>query len=423
MEGTTEAVRPEGTAAGNGARPLVGTPLERIARLKDVIAKGGDEAQKLRRLPNETVEALVDEGLFRFAMPAELGGENASTTETIEILEAISAIDASVGWNVMLGSEINAMAAGGMDPKLAQEVYLGHPRVIMCGGGGPGSKPSRAEKQADGSYKVWGEATFISGVHNAEWCFLAAPVVPLGEGFTGNPLDARMWFLHKSQYEIIDVWDMAGLRGSGSNTVRADGAVVPEKYADVQLVVMPPYYDNPVFRIPTPLRLSYNKVAVALGVAKGAIDAFIDLANNKIPFLSASKLADRPIAQHRVGEMVAKYRAARAYVMEAMKEVEDELWAGADQPGARTTQNARLACTYAANACMEVVDVLHNTAGTSGMQMKSPLERKLRDAHGCATHRWVAHPLFTDLGKILLGHEAPEEFAGAGGGPGLGAKK
>ncbi|MGE0667514.1 MAG: acyl-CoA dehydrogenase family protein [Sphingomonadales bacterium] len=422
MEGTTEAVR--GAAPrGNGARPLSGTPLERVARLKDVIARGGDEAQKLRRLPNETVDALVDEGLFRFAMPAELGGENASTTETIEILEAISAIDASVGWNVMLGSEINAMAAGGMEPALAREVYLGNPRVIMCGGGGPGSLPSRAEKQKDGSYKVWGEATFISGVHNAEWCFLAAPIVPEGQGFTGNPLDARMWFLHKSQYEIIDVWDMAGLRGSGSNTVRADGAVVPEKYAEVQLVTVPPYYDNPVFRIPTPLRLSYNKVAVALGVAKGAIDSFIDLANNKIPFLSASKLTERPIAQHRVGEMVAKYRAARAYVMEAMKEVEDELWAGADQPGPRTTQNARLACTHGANACMEVVDVLHNTAGTSGMQLKSPLERKLRDAHGCATHRWVAHPLFTDLGKILLGHEAPPEFAGGAGGPGLGAKK
>jgi indole-3-acetate monooxygenase len=415
MEATTRAARAGRPAVGD-AQPLVGTPLERIERLREVIATGGDEAQKLRRLPDETVETLVDEGLFRFAMPTELGGENASAVETVAILEAISAIDASVGWNVMLGSEIN------MAKDLAREVYLDNPRVIMCGGGGPGSLPSRAERQPDGSVKVWGEATFISGVHNAEWCFMAAPLVPAGQGFTGNPLDARMWFLHKSQYEVIDVWDMAGLRGSGSNTVRADGAVVPEKFAEVQLVTLPALYDNPVFRIPIPLRLSYNKVAVALGVARGALDAFVDLANNKIPFLSASKLAERPIAQHRMGEMEGKFRAARAYVMEAMDEVEEELRRGAEAPSARTTQNARLACTHGANACMEVVDVLHNTAGTSGMQMKSPLERKLRDAHGCATHRWVAHPLFTDLGRILLGGEAPPEFAGTGG-PGLGAKK
>ncbi len=408
-----------GTAA---AKPLLGTPLERIERLRDVIAKGGDEAQKLRKLPADTVDALIEEGLFRFAIPKELGGEDASAVETVAILEAIAAIDASVGWNVMLGSEINAMAAGGMDKTLAKEVFLDTPRVVMCGGGGPGSTPSHAIVQKDGSVKVWGETTFISGCHNSEWCFMGAPVVEEGQEHTANPLAARMWFLHKSQFEILDTWDMAGLRGSGSHNVRAVGGVVPAKFAEVQLVAMPALYDNPVFRIPIPLRLSYNKVAIALGVARGCLEAFAQIANNKIPFLSASKLADRPIAQHRMGEMEAKYRAARAYVMEAMHEVEEELRAGAEAPSALTTQNARLACTYGANACMEVVDVLHNTAGTSGMQMASPLERKLRDAHGAATHRWVAHPLYTDLGKILLGHDAGPEFAGTGG-PGLGAKR
>jgi alkylation response protein AidB-like acyl-CoA dehydrogenase len=421
MPAASLAARPPVFDVPPAAEPLVGTPLERVERLRAVITRGGDEAQKIRRLPTETVEALIDEGLFRFAMPRALGGEDASAVETVAILEAIAAIDASVAWNVMLGSEINAMAAGGMAADVAREVYIENPRVIMCGGGGPGSKPSYAIAQADGSVKVWGETTFISGCYNAEWCFMGAPLVEAGQEHAADPAKTRMWFLHKSQYEIIDVWDMAGLRGSGSNTVRAVGAVVPPEHLSVDLVNVPPLYDNPVFRIPVPLRLSYNKVAIALGVARGALAAFAQIANNKVPFLSPSKLADRPIAQHRMGEMEAKYRAARAYVMEAMAEVEDELRAGAAAPGARTTQNARLACTHGANACMEVVDVLHNTAGTSGMQLASPLERRLRDAHGCATHRWVAHPLFTDLGRILLGYEASPEFAGAGG-PGLAAK-
>ena len=63
---------------------------------------------------------------------------------------------------------------------------------------------------------------------------------------------------------------------------------------------------------------------------------------------------------------------------------------------------------------MEVVDVIHNTAGTSGMRMYSPLERKLRDAHGCATHRWVSHPLYQDMGMYFLGLEPPPEFLGLG---------
>ena len=113
---------------------LSGTPLERVAALADVIRAGGDEAQQLRRLPQHTVDALIDAGFFRFTIPRPLGGEDATVLETIEVLEALSAIDASVGWNVMLGSENNAMAAGGMDPAIAEEVYLRNPRVVMCGG-------------------------------------------------------------------------------------------------------------------------------------------------------------------------------------------------------------------------------------------------------------------------------------------------
>jgi phenylacetate-coenzyme A ligase PaaK-like adenylate-forming protein len=100
-----------------------------------------------------------------------------------------------------------------------------------------------------------------------------------------------------------------------------------------------------------------------------------------------------------------------------MTAVEDELTGNSDLPGAKTTQDARLACTHAANECMKVVDLLHNTAGTTGMRTFSPLERKLRDSHGAATHRWVAHPLYEDLGKILLGIEAGPEFAGGTGAP------
>lgn len=406
-----------------GTGKLQGKALQRVGQMKDIIAAGGDGAQEIRRLPDDCVSALIDEGFFRFTLPRELGGEDATTIETIEVLEALSAIDASVGWNVMLGSEINAMAAGGMHKALAKEIYLGNPRVVMCGGGGPGSVPARAEKQSDGSFKVWGKSTFISGCYSSEWCFMPAPEVEPGQDVTqADPTTTRMRFMHRSQWEILDTWDVAGLRGSGSNTVKADGAIVRPEHADVDLVSFPAHYDNPVFRIPTPLRLSYNKVAIALGVARGALDAFVDLAHNKVPMLSPSKLMDRPIAQIRIAEGEGKYRAARAYVMEAMAEVEDELNAGAEAPGALTTQNARLACTYAANACMEVVDSIHNAAGTSASYMANPLERKLRDAHGCATHRWVAHPLFQDLGSIILGNEPTEEFAGTGG-PGLGAKR
>ncbi len=393
--------------------------LETIEAMRAPILKAGDEAQKLKRLPDDIVQQLVDEGFFRFALPEELGGANASSMQTIETLEHLAAIDASVSWNVMLGSEINAMAAGGMAPELAHEVYVENPRVIMCGGGGPGSTPPRAERQSDGGVKVWGQTTFISGCHNADFCFMGAPLMK-GDDIelndAGQPI-FKLWFLPRDQWEILETWDVAGLRGSGSDDVKADGAYVAEKFIDVDLFKLPAHYDNPVFRMPIPLRLAYNKAAIALGIARGALQTFSDIAQSKIPMLSSKSLAHRPIAQYRMGEAEAGYRAARAFLMESMTAVENELHAGAIMPGPKTTQDARLACVYAANECMKVVDLLHNTAGTTGMRMHSPLERKLRDAHGAATHRWVAHPLFEDLGKIMLGHEPDEEFAGTTSSP------
>ena len=388
--------------------------LDRVENLREQIIAGGDEAQKLRRLPQDLVETLVEQGFFRFTLPETLGGEDASSLQTIEILEAMGAIDGSVAWNVMLGSEINAMAAGGMAPELAREVYLENPDVIMCGGGGPGSTPPRAERQEDGGVRVWGQTTFISGCHNAGWCFMGAPLMHGDQpevDVDGRP-KFKLWFLPRDQWEIVDTWDVAGLRGSGSHDVKAQGGYVAPRFVDVELMSLPAHYDNPVFRIPVPLRLAYNKAAVALGVARGALESFSELAQNKIPMLSASTLRDRPSAQYRVGECMADYRAVRSYVMSAMAAVQDELLAGAPVPGAKTTQNARLACVHAANVCMRVVDTLHSTAGTSGMRMHSPLERKLRDAHGCASHRWVSHPLYQDLGSIFLGNPPSDEFAG-----------
>lgn len=392
-----------------------GSLLKRVAEVTGEIRRAGDEAQLLRRCPSWVIDTLIDQGFFRFTIPRELGGEDASVAETIEVVEAISAIDASVGWNVMLGSEINAMAAGGMDRAIAAEVYLDNPRVIMCGGGGPGTRPSRAVAQPDGSYRVWGQATFMSGCHNATWCFMVAPVFENDavKIVNGAPV-VKLWMLHRNEWQIEDTWDVSGLRGSGSHTVITEGGMVPARFAGVDLVSLPALYDNPVYRIPVPLRLAYNKAAVAIGVARGALDAFVELANTKTPMLSSGLLRDRPVAHLRMGEGEANLRSARAFLFEAMGQVEHELHQGRDAPSANATQTARLACTHAANASMHVVDSVHNAGGTSAMRMDSPLERKLRDAHGCATHRWVAHPIYAELGRILLGHEAPPEYAGTG---------
>ena len=389
---------------------LEGTVVERINNMREAIEAGADEAQQLRHLPSWLTDQMVKENIFLFACPPEYGGEDATVQETIDVLEATAAIDGSVGWNVMIGSEINAMAAGGLPEERVKEVFLDNPGVIMCGGGGPGTSATPHAKKVDGGYKVWAETSFMSGCHNSTWAFQNAPLV----NDDGEPIldengmpSMHMWFINKEEFEIQDTWNMASLRGSGSHHVKSDGAFVPDRHEPVQLM-LPARHPNPVYRIPVSMRLSYNKVGTALGVARGAIDSFIDLAQNKPPLMSASTLKDKPLAQYRLGEAEATVRACRAYVMETMTAITDELtWSldGPAQPSWETTQNARLACTHGAQACLRAVDLIHNTSGTSGLRMDNPLERKLRDAHGCAAHRWVSPALYEELGATLFGAE------------------
>ena len=125
-------------------------PLDRIAAMKESLAAAGDEAQKLRHLPAWASKDMADQGLYRFALPSELGGENLRAREQIEIIEAVSAIDGSVGWCTQISSEINALVIRRMDPTLAEKIFDDWD-ALVCSGHGPANGPSPGRSaQQDG---------------------------------------------------------------------------------------------------------------------------------------------------------------------------------------------------------------------------------------------------------------------------------
>ena len=129
-------------------KEIAKTPmLERIAGIKDSLAAAGDEAQELRHLPAWASKEMADIGIYRYALPLELGGEDLRAREQIEIIEATSAIDGSVGWCVQISSEINALVIRQMKPEFAHEVFDDW-YVLVCSGLGPANGPNpRAQGQ------------------------------------------------------------------------------------------------------------------------------------------------------------------------------------------------------------------------------------------------------------------------------------
>ncbi|MXZ88654.1 MAG: hypothetical protein F4Z07_07385, partial [Dehalococcoidia bacterium] len=199
--------------------------LDRLADIREALVQAGDEAQELRHMPAWAVTEMVNAGIYRMVVPAELGGEDLLARQQIEVIEAASAIDGSVGWCVQINSEINALVLRQMDPKFAHEVCDDWEYLVCSGLGTPnGPFPGReAQREGDG-WRVTYQGAFASGCHSATWNLILT-----GETIdptTEEPVDAA-FMIPKGEFEIVDTWDMAGLRGSGSHDVRIEGYVPP----------------------------------------------------------------------------------------------------------------------------------------------------------------------------------------------------
>ncbi|MBM4204740.1 MAG: hypothetical protein FJ194_11405 [Gammaproteobacteria bacterium] len=387
--------------------------LDRIASMKESLKAAGDEAQQLRHLPAWASKIMAEQGLYRFALPLELGGENLRAREQIEIVEAVSAIDGSVGWCTQISSEINALIIRRMEPALAKRIFDDWD-ALVCSGHGPANGPSpgrHANHEGDG-WRINYQGSFASGCHNATWNFLMGAMTV--DDSTGQPAQSSFMF-PLGEFDIIDTWDTAGMRGSGSHDVRmTDRYVPPENLLPFRSLGPSELWNNPTYRNPT--HAIYNKAAVALGVCRGALDSFIELAQMKTPWGASSMLKDQAQVQYRIGEAQAKLLAARTFVLDTQDRLEDHLGplpskGGRLDPEWPVYWPALLACAHAAQSCREIVDMLNNTAGTTGSRMDSPLERQLRDAHQAANHALISWKHYEDLGKTFVGHPPPARYA------------
>lgn len=383
-------------------------PAKRIHDMRDLLLAAGDEAQEVRHLPDWAAKEMVDAGLYRFALPIELAGEDLRARGQIEAVEAASAIDGSVGWCVQINSEINAIFLHHSDRKLAEKVF-GDWHVIISSGGGPpnGPNPGKEAHRENGGWNLTYQGSFASGCHNATYDF----VFDHNLGWDNSPTGAAeaAWMVPKDDFEIIDTWDMAGFRGSGSHDVRMENLHIPSEYTV-------PYnwkeqeilWENPTYR--NPCHAYYNKAAVALGIARGAMDEFVKLATHKTPWGSGTLLKDQPEAYIRLAESEANWMAARTFLIESQEAIEENLGPLADKKDSADFEIQRLgflASTHAAQSCRLIVDTIHNTSGTTASRMNHPLERKLRDAHAAASHALISWRQYGNWGKTFLGEDPP----------------
>jgi indole-3-acetate monooxygenase len=375
--------------------------LRRAQALGPELEVAAEEIERCRELPDPVVEALIERGLFRLLLPRAFGGAELHPAAYVAVIEEIAKHDASVAW--CLGQACGCtMTAAYLDPEVAREIF--GPKAGIVAWGPPGPAEARA---APGGYRLTGNWSFASGSHHATW--LGAHVAILAPDGTpqrrpdGGPV-VRTLLFPKASATFTDIWHVIGLRGTGSDNYTVTDLFVPEKCTVLREATLKPCQPGLLYAFSSSNIYASGFAGVALGIARSALDAFVELARDKIPRGAKRTLRDNNVIQAQVSQSEARLGAARAFLLSSL----DEIWRDVGGSGRLTTDHnttIRLASTWAIHQAREVVDTAYHAAGATAIFESNPFERRFRDIHTVIQQYQGRQAHFEAVGQALLGLE------------------
>lgn len=354
-----------------------------------------DRIERQRRLPDELIEQLRDLGFFSLWRAHAYGGPELSLTEFIQVIEVLAELDASVAWCVT-NAGAYARFSGYLPEEVARQIFV-QERAVLAGNLGPFGRAV----SCDGGYRVSGHWAYGSGITASTWTVGGCVVL---DGDTprraadGTP-DTKVMFFPTSSVEVIDTWDVGGLRGTGSHDYRVADLFVPGSHIASWDT---PLLDGALFRAPKQTVLPITIAAVPLGIARAALNAVLELAQAKTPRLGTALLRDKPTMQAAVARAEAALASARAFLLQATEEVWTTVVRN-DPATLKQRATVRLACAQVAEAAKFVVQTAYDLGGGTAIYERSPIQRCFRDAHAAAQHIQVQSGNFETVGRVLLG--------------------
>ena len=350
-----------------------------------------------RTLPAPLVKQLAETGLFSIWLARSLGGPELTTLDFLHIIEELSRADGAVGWCAMVSAGYSRLS-GYLSDAVAREIF-GDGSTIVAGTINPTGKAIAVP----GGFRVTGSWNFGSFIRHSAWT-VGSSVIYENElprrGPDGAP-DMRLMLFPTRDVEILDTWHVGGLRGTGSHDFRVSELFVPEERA-IAAFTAKPVRPGTLFAAPFITVFAMALASVPLGIARAAIDAFVDLAEGKTPISSSSRLREKASAQADVGRAEAILRSARAFLVESLHVIWDTVASG-HTPSVPQRATARLAAAQAAAASAQAVDLVYNAAGGTALYESNPIERCFRDVHATTQHVGIASVNFEISGRVLLG--------------------
>ncbi len=369
-------------------------PRQLAEQLRPAIEAAREESDRCADIPASLTTQLKDAGALRLFTPRELGGSETPLVTALEVYEEFGRIDASVGWLVWNANW--GFLAAFLEPSGFEKVWADGDEPVFANSGSPGE----AEEVA-GGYQLSGHWKIVSGIHAARWLVVVGIVTRGGEHVpteSGAP-DIRVCVLHRDQIDVVDAWDVSGMRGTGSNDVVADRAFVP---ADLTMTLdQQPRLDRPLYRGYFPALVFPGCAAVGIGVARSAIDEVVKLAASK-QTMSGGVLAESPRAQYAIAKAEAEVLAAKLLLRQAAMSLQIASERGQD---VTVEQRAalRAAMTHSAQVSRQTLGAMYELASSSALYKRNPLERIFRDGMVALQHANHSAPFLEAAGRVRLG--------------------
>ena len=377
---------------------------DRIAALAPALRERAGEAERLRRLSQQTIDELDAAGLIRVFQPAGYGGPELSMAEVLPMLVQTARACPATAW-VMAVLQIHIWIMGLFPEQAQDEVFKDDDRSLVCGV----LQPRAVAKRVTSGYELSGTSwPYASGCDVAHWAHVGGLLHK-----DGGPPEVMVFLLPEAEYDIVDDWHVTGLRGTGSKSLAITGAFVPEhraiSFTDAIAGVLgkgrSSLYQSSILPM-----LCLNITGPALGAAYTATDIFINhIENRNLPF-SIHKQIDSAQAHRLLGEVMLQTGSAELMLDHGAALVRDRAEAGQQMPLVERNQ-VRAYSSGVVRQCIAAVESLFLASGGTALQETHPLQQLNRDAKATAVHAALAHENNLELwGASRLGKPLNSAF-------------
>lgn len=374
--------------------------LARAAKMIPTLRSRERAAIEAGQVPQETVAEFAGAGFFKVLQPARYGGYELPPKVYFDIARTLAEGCMSSAWVYAVIAVHNWQMAL-FDDRAAQDVWGNDTGARISSS----YMPVGRVVPTSGGYRLSGRWAFSSGSAHCQWVILGA-AVPAPQA--GGAPDPRNFLVPRSDYQIVQNWDVMGLRATGSNDIVVQDAFVPEhrtiREIDMFDMRCPGHEHNcsALYNIPFAQIFNRTVATTSLGALRRAIHTFVETTREKRATYTGERLARDTSIQYAVAEteriLDERMLILERDAMELMRRGTDDSW----------TLERRAELGYSTTAtvsrCAAAIDRLMEFSGAKALYRGNVIQQAFLDIHCARAH--VAnnpYPYGRNLGAVRFG--------------------